>query len=134
MVLGKVAKRLHLLDTAYSVCRHITMAYAKSLYDEVDAYCSKHDPPLPAATCAATAPTPTDTSHRATNVTHSIADFLEPPVPVIEYVAPAPDVTCTEPDPVIEHATPAPVIEYIAPSLAVSYPSVQEILEVQVLE
>ena len=35
-----------------------------------DAYCSKHDPPLLAATCAATALTPTtDTSHRATTVT-----------------------------------------------------------------
>ena len=123
VLLGKVGKRLQLLDTASSVCRHITMAYAKSLYDEVDAYCSKHDPPLPAATGAATAPTPTtDTSHRATSMTTSIADFLELPVPVIEYVAPAPDVTNTEPDPETEHATSAPVIEYIAPSPAVSYP------------
>ena len=63
----------------FSVCRHITKAHAKSLYDEVDAYCSKHDPPLPAATCAATATPTTDTSHRATSMTTSIADFLEPP-------------------------------------------------------
>jgi len=53
---------------------------------------------------------------------------------VTEYVAPAPDVTYTEPALVIEHVTvdtfaapahlaPAPVIEYIAPSPAVSYPS-----------
>ena len=90
-------------------------------------------PPTPAPT--------TDISHRATSVTNSIADFLDPPVPVIEYVAPAPDATYTEPDPVIEHATlapvdvctapvgfiehvaPAPMVECITPSPAVSYPS-----------
>ena len=108
------------------------------MYDEVDAYCSKHDPPPLAATCAATAPAPTtDISHRATSMTNSIADFLEPPVPVIECVAPAPDVTYTEHDPVVEHGTlapvdvyttPAPVIELmpapvIEPSSAVSCPS-----------
>ena len=85
-------------------------------------------------------PDPADACYTATSITDSIAEFLEPPVPLIEYVAQAPDVTYTEPDPVIEHATlapidvyatpapvielmPAPVIEYIAPSLAVSYPS-----------
>ena len=67
-------------------------------------------------------------------MTTSIVDFLELPVPVIEYVAPAPDVTHTEPNRVIERTTPPPVIQYIAPSPAISYPSVQEILEVQVLE
>ena len=37
-----LAKR-QLLDTACSVCRHTTLAYAISLYDEVDACSSKHD-------------------------------------------------------------------------------------------
>ena len=41
VLLGKVAKRRQFLDTAYSVCRHTTLAYAISLYDEVDA-CSSN--------------------------------------------------------------------------------------------
>ena len=68
---------------------------------------------------------------------------LEPPIPVIhtapapviDYVAPAPDVILAAPAPVIEYVAPAtleivnagvapaPVIEYIAPSAAVFYPS-----------
>ena len=40
---GKVAKRLQLLDTAYSVCRHITMACADALYEEVNACCLEHE-------------------------------------------------------------------------------------------
>ena len=63
VLLGKVAKRLQLPDTACSVCRHIAMAYVKSLCDEVDAYCSMYDPPPPPA------PT-TDISHRATSMTN----------------------------------------------------------------
>ena len=40
---GKVAKRLELLDAAYSVCRHITLAYSNTLYDEVNTCWRKHD-------------------------------------------------------------------------------------------
>ena len=119
------------LGTVATSDHETPLTYSKSFFDVVDAYCSKHDPSLPAATCAATAPTlTTDTSHRATSMTTSIADFLEPPVPV----TPAVDVTYTEPDPAIEHVTPAPVIKYIAPSPAVSCLPFDEIPEVQVLE
>ena len=62
------------------------------------------------------APGPADACYTATGMTNSIAEFLEPLVPVIEYVAPTPDVTYTEPDPVIEHATLAPVDVYTTPA------------------
>ena len=36
------------------------------------------------------------------------ADFLEPPVPVVESFTPAPAVTCTAPPPVMKHVSFAP--------------------------
>ena len=63
------------------------------------------------------APDPADASYTVTSMTNSIADFLEPPVPVIEYVAPAPAVTFAAPTPVIELVAPAPAVTYGRPHL-----------------
>ena len=83
------------------------------------------------------APDPAAATYSATTMTTSglieyvepvpvIADFLGPPVPVIEHVMPTPVVNYTAlfettpaptDIPVIEHIEPAPVFEFLAPTL-----------------
>ena len=54
-----------------------------------------------------------------------VADFLEPPVPVIESFTPAPAVTCTAPAPVMKHVSFAPDdparIDCVAPAHVIEY-------------
>ena len=101
----KVAKRLHLLDTAYTVCRHITLAHADALHDEVNACCSKHDHSEPQSR-----------EYDHMREIEKVVEFQEmdpADVPVPEtYSTPAPVV---DPGRVF-HAAPAPVIEYVAPA------------------
>ena len=101
---GKVAKRLQLLDAAYSVCRHITLAYSNALYDEVNACWRKHDHSEPQSR-----------DHNHMQKIEKIVEFpkMDPAdIPLLgTYSTPAPVV-----DPgLVFHATPAPVIEYLVP-------------------
>ena len=97
----KVAKRQQLLDTEYTVCRHITLAYANALHDEVNACCSKHDHSEPQSR-----------EYDHMREIEKVVEFQEmdpADVPVPEtYSTPAPGR--------VFHAAPAPVIEYVAPT------------------
>ena len=79
-------------------------------------------------------------------VVTDLESVLEPPIPVvhtapapvIEYVAPAPDVTLATPAPMIEYAAPAhtvtftapsPVTEDVAPAPAVTYAAPAPVIE-----
>ena len=86
--------------------------------------CTQTDDEVPAATCAATAPTPVYEYMAPPRIVTDLESVLEPPVPVvhtapapvIEYVAPAPDVSLATPAPVIEYAAPAHTVTCTSPS------------------
>ena len=94
--------------------RH-TLAYANSLYDEVDACCSKHDHSEPQSR-EHDHMLESDTLTPVTRyVVQAPSSSCAAPAPEIEHVAPAPDVSSAA----LAHTdlvTPAPVTEYSAPA------------------
>ena len=100
------------LDIAFNWSRHVNSVKCDMLLIDILSHASPTTA-APAYEYVAPAHTFTDLE----NVLETPVLVVHPaPAPVIEYVAPAPDVTLATPAPVIEYAAPAHTVTFTAPS------------------
>ena len=93
------SQRLRNIDVATNIVRHITQVSCDAYFNEI------MSDPVPAPGDEHVAPVLSERWHEQVQQQTVIADFLEPPVPVIESFTPAPVVTFSGPALVIEHVT-----------------------------
>ena len=95
-----ISRRLRNID----IVRHITQASCDAYFNEIMSHVTQTDP-VAAPGDEHVAPVLSDFSHEHVQQQIVVADFLEPPVPVVESFTPAPAVTYTAPAPVIKHVS-----------------------------
>ena len=102
-----ISRRLRNIDVAANIVRHITQVSCDAYFNEIMSHVTQTDP-VPAPGDEHVAPVLSEVSHEQVQQQIVVADFLEPPVPVIESFTPAPAVTYTAPAPAIKHVSFAP--------------------------